>query len=656
MSSAMTRLGGRFQPRRRRPRPAFLHPKSGHPNVMKRTYSRTGPVLRWTVILYYLLATALSHAGGLVATWGNNTFRQKWVPSSVVDVKAIAAGEFHSLALKADGRVVAWGDNTYGPTNVPLGLSDVVAIAGGLRHSLAVRADGCVAAWGDNRYGQTNVPPGLSNVVAIAAGGYHNLALRSDGSVVGWGNTNAFQPFPSNGFLNVKAISAGGYHSLALKTDGSVVAWGYNNDGLTNLPPGLSNVVAIAAGQYHDLALRADGSVVAWGRNNYGQTNVPLGLVNVVAVAVGVNHSLALKADGSIVAWGYNWYGQANVPPGLSNVTAVAAGGFHSLALVSDGPVRILQEPESKPYGSNVTFSVAATGRAPLSYQWYFNGSQMSPNDVRISGTASPTLTITNLQFSDLGTYAVLVSNPFGSVISSGATVILPPFIMQQPLSRTVGAGGDVTFSVAASGTPPLRYQWLMNGTNLVGKTSASLVFTNVQPDASGVYSVLVSNAYGGVLSSNAVLTVTNTAPYILTQPVSQSAILGGVAMFSVNTRGSTPLSFQWRFNGVDIPDATNTALTLSSLRYDQAGYYTVAISNAFGVAISAKAQLSVAQTAIWAATPWDLLTNMPPGLTNLVAISANDSYVLGLKADGTVPRWRAMYSVRMCRRTSHPA
>jgi len=72
---------------------------------------------------------------------------------------------------------VAWGENTYTQTNVPPGLADVVAVAAGNYHSLALRSDGTVVAWGDNAKGQTDIPSGLSNVVAIAAGGNQSVAL-----------------------------------------------------------------------------------------------------------------------------------------------------------------------------------------------------------------------------------------------------------------------------------------------------------------------------------------------------------------------------------------------------------------------------------------------------------------------------------------------
>ena len=84
----------------------------------------------------------------------------------------------------AQMQIVAWGDNFFGQTNVPAGLSDVRAIAAGYNHSLALRSNGLVVAWGDNSGGQTNVPTTLSNVMAIAGGAYHSLALRSNGTVL----------------------------------------------------------------------------------------------------------------------------------------------------------------------------------------------------------------------------------------------------------------------------------------------------------------------------------------------------------------------------------------------------------------------------------------------------------------------------------------
>lgn len=607
------------------------------------------------------LAITNARAGGLVAAWGDNTYGQTTLPIGVNNVKAIAAGPLHNLALKADGTVVGWGNNTYGEANPPSGLAGVTAIAAGEWHSLALRANGTVTAWGSNNYGQTNVPSDLSRVIAIAAGYGHNLALKADGTVVAWGLGSQGQTNTPAGLSNVVAIATGQYDNLALKADGMVVAWGYDfGTGQTNVPSGLSNVVAIATGYYHSLALKSDGTVVAWGSGSYGQTNVPAGLSNVVAVAADTYQSLALKADGTITWWGLD-YARINPPVGLSNVTAIAAAGTHGLAIVSDGPIQILQNPQSQevPYTSNAIFLVTAVGSGPLSYQWFFNGRAVT-NSSRVSGATNAALYISNAQFTDTGTYALIVSNIFGSVRSGGATLTVTsaPVVLSAPTNQTLLAGADITLSVDVTGSPPLGYQWMFDGSPISGARTPSLSLTNVQSGQSGVYSLVISNAYG-VITNNVLISVADSAPYILIQPTNRTAMLGGSVRVSVTARGTLPLTYQWIWNGTEIPGATDATLTLTSLRLGQAGYYSVLIRNSVGTTASAKAYLSVSQVVVWGGTysvgssnysyglP-EALTNFPPGLTNVVAISAGADYLLALKANGTVAAWggAATYAV----------
>ena len=404
---------------------------------------------------------------GTVVAWGRNGSGQGTVPDGLDGVVAIEVGLNHSLALKSDGTVVAWGQIWTGSSHVlatvPDGLSGVVAIATGDSHSLALKNDGTVVAWGWNGYGQSTVPDGLNGVVAIAAGFNHSLALKSDGTIIAWGYT---VPVGLNG---VVAIAAGGDHSLVLKNDGTVVAWGDNWSGQSTVPDDLNSVVAIAAGSGHSLALKNDGTVVAWGDNGAGQRIVPDGLNGVVAIAAGGDHCLVLKGDGTVVAWGADWAGQSTVPDDLNSVVAIAAGSGHSLALKNDGTVVA--------WGDN----------------WY--GQSTVPGGLN-------------------GVMAIAAGPDF-SVALVGDSTTQGPKITTPPQSQDAQFGVSVMFSVAASGTPPLQYQWRRNGVNLPGATSATLTLNPVTAADSGGYSVAVWNAYGSAISDTAQLTVSQ--PLILT-------------------------------------------------------------------------------------------------------------------------------------------
>ncbi len=84
----------------------------------------------------------------------------------------------------------------------------------------------------------------------------------------------------------------------------------------------------------------------------------------------------------------------------------------------------------------------------------------------------------------------------------------MAPSILTQPASQAVSAGGNAAFSVTVAGTPPLSYQWQFSGTNIPGATGTSLTLSNVQATQAGSYSVRVTNTFGSIMSSNALLTV----------------------------------------------------------------------------------------------------------------------------------------------------
>jgi hypothetical protein len=213
-----------------------------------------------------------------------------------------------------------------------------------------------------------------------------------------------------------------------------------------------------------------------------------------------------------------------------------------------------------------------------------------------------------------------------------------PPSILGQPESASGQPGSSITFFVTASGTTPLSYQWRFNSASIAGATASNYSLTNVQPQDAGTYSVRVSNGFGSVTSSNAVLTV-NIAPYVLGQPQNQSLVIGEEAAFTVAAGGASPLVFQWLFNGRNIPGATGATFTIQAVGVADAGYYSVVVTNALGSIVSSNAGLTVLPVGAWGDNSFGQLS-LSPVLTNLSAISAGYWHNLGLLTNGTVVAW----------------
>jgi hypothetical protein len=188
-----------------------------------------------------------------------------------------------------------------------------------------------------------------------------------------------------------------------------------------------------------------------------------------------------------------------------------------------------------------------------------------------------------------------------------------------------------------------LAYQWFFNGSAISGAASTDMQITNLQLSQAGTYTVVVTNVYGAVTSSPAILTVIASPPTLLLQPWNRTAEAGRFVDFVVSAEGSLPLSYQWFLNGSVIAGATGTDLHFSNLQLSQSGNYSVVVTNAFGAIRSAPAVLNVISAPnnpTGTIVGWGATNTMPAGLSNVMAISAGGDHDLALLTDGTVVAW----------------
>ncbi|HTB85183.1 MAG TPA: DUF2341 domain-containing protein [Candidatus Sulfotelmatobacter sp.] len=161
----------------------------------------------------------------------------------------------------------------------------------------------------------------------------------------------------------------------------------------------------------------------------------------------------------------------------------------------------------------------------------------------------------------------------------------IPPQITQvQPSTVTTNASANVSFTVTASGTAPLAYQWLDYANNPIPwGTNATLILTNVQTGQAGTYTVNVTDFYGGPVSTNVHLTVTQV-PQIVTDitPSNLTAYATSPATLSVSVSGTPPLYYQWYLNSAPIANATNSTYSFPVL--SGTNYYYLAVTNAYNV------------------------------------------------------------------------
>ncbi len=311
----------------------------------------------------------------------------------------------------------------------------------------------------------------------------------------------------------------------------------------------------------------------------------------------------------------------------------VAANAVETFALQPNGKILV---------ASGSSYDSQGTFHAPSFYRMHPDGRP----DSRFA-TTTPANTIQAIAVQPDGN--ILVGGTFTNlqgVVRSriarfiGGEPLAPPDILFPPVGGIAAIGQSIALTVRVAANPAPIYQWLWNGQPLSQATNATLVLPNLTSTNRGDYSVFVSNSFGAVTSSVAVVRVIlGTPPKIVSPPQSQSVREGANVVLSVTATNAAPLAYQWQRNGTNLVAATNDVIVLRNVRLAAAGEYRVVVTSEFGTVTSEDAVLTVAPAGIVdpAFDPGDgpeIASSsppiLPPAITSILATAGGKWLVAG--------------------------
>ncbi len=389
-------------------------------------------------------------------------------------------------------------------------------------------------------------------------------------------------------------------------------------------PAGTTFSIAENLGTAVNLSFTLTGGVTnpkSW--NVSGNLPDGLSVVGGNPVNVGVPYKLAIAgtptATGvwSVTVTAYNGADETGTYNSITCVFAIAQNAVLA-------PTITTQPADANGVvGGSVTFTATANGSPAPTVKWY-HGSQL------LAGQTTQVLTLANLQSSDAGAYTMTATNAAGTTTTVAATLTvsasaIAPGVTSQPQGLTVTERTPVTFTVTASGTAALTYQWNKDGTAITGATTSNYGIPLAQTSDAGNYTVTITNSAGSVTSSPATLIVNaiQVAPKIVAQPQSATVTEGSAVKFAVTASGTAPLAYQWSKDGTPLTGATTSSYSIALAHASDAGNYAVAVTNNNGTVTSNAAALTLNAAQV---TP--VISTQPQNATAAPGSSASFSVV----------------------------
>lgn len=506
------------------------------------------------------LSVQLQNSDGTTVQWYHDDVAISGATSSYYYLSAqpAAAGRYHAVVSNSVSSATS--------------QDAVVTVDLSSARPVIIYAQGSQAVYGGNStYVSINVAPNLSN---------YSVVWKKDGAAIP--NANSL----SYGINSFGLSSEGTYTAEVTTTAGTFtsqpIVMTLLNKGVTPRFTRNPSTQVRNVGDYVSFEVSVDGEYPITYQWRKGGVDIPGATGSYYSVS---NLTTATAGDYTVVATNRN--GSATSAVATLTVTSSAATGVPIISV----------HPVSGTYtaGSSMSVSVSLlTSDAGVTYQWYKDGTA-------ISGATNYYLYYYSTATADrAGRYKVVVTNSAGSVTSEEAIVTITqratgPTFSTQPTSQTGYTGGSITFTAAVSNTSGVTYQWRKDGNPISGATSASLTLSGLKTSDAGNYTLLATNSDGTTASAPATLSVTTAvAPTITTQPQSQVSGRTGSVTFSVTASGSPAPTYQWRLDGNNLSGANSATLSLTNLTTNQAGTYTVSVSNIAGTILSSGANLVV--------------------------------------------------------------
>jgi uncharacterized delta-60 repeat protein len=454
-------------------------------------------------------------------------------------------GPIYATALQPDGKILIGGSFGVARLNADGNLDTSFSRFFGRVFCLALQPDGKVVvggqfwstAHGTNRYNiarclpDGSLDPGFQGTVDSWVG-VDSLAVQPDGKIIFGGdyqigrlNTDGSvdSSFQTGGSLN-GAFDV--VRALILQTDGKVLIGGDFSafNGVTRNHIARLTSTGLLDTSFMDNLSGADGSVQSLALQSDGRVLMGGGFDVVNGVAR--NHIARLNQDGSL-------------DQSFQNTMSGADDWVRTLALQSDG--RLLIGGYFTTVDGLIRNRLARLnpdGGLDEAFQQGMSGADNSVNSLALQ---------TNGDVIVAGEFTSFNGEPRSRIATVyGSAPVFPPTLITQPQSQSVDWGSDVLLSVAASGSPPLQYQWRKNGASLAqgggnigGAMTPLLLVANAQEPDAAAYDVVIANSSGSVTSSVANLMVMSE-PHVQLGPPA-----GTPNTFNINASG-TPRSVWW--------------------------------------------------------------------------------------------------------------